>query len=217
MAKNFSIYQCTNSDCQLRFPAISENEIHGWCPKCKSPLLLVYSYSEERTIFPAQGKINFPLHLSIFLDNIRSVYNVGSILRSADGFKIDHVYLCGITATPNEPKIHKTGLGAEIVGFWSYSANSLLKAKDLKKEGKYLIGLECCLGSKPIFELRPPLLKKEIVLVLGNELAGIDPQVRQICDEMICIPMQGNKSSFNVTIAFGIAAFYIYYVCQKGI
>ena len=214
MANHYTIYQCSNPNCQLRFPAISENIIPGWCPKCKSPLLQVYSFSEEHAIFSVQEKKSIHLNLSILLDNIRSVYNVGSILRSADGFKIDHVYLCGITATPNDPKIRKTGLGAEKNGSWSYSPNSLLKAGELKAEGKFLIGLECCQGSKPIFELRPQILKTEMVLVLGNELAGIDPQVQQICDEMICIPMQGNKSSFNVTIAFGIAAFYLNYIYQ---
>ncbi len=214
MANNFTILQCTNSDCQLRFPAIKEDVIPGWCPKCKSPLLQVYSYYEEHAIFPAKEKKNIPINLSILLDNIRSVYNVGSILRSADGFKIDHVYLCGITATPDDPKIRKTGLGAEKDGSWSYYPNSLLKAGELKEEGKLLIGLECCQGSKPIFELRSQTLKTEMVLVLGNELAGIDLQVRQICDEIVCIPMQGNKSSFNVTIAFGIAAFYLNYICQ---
>ncbi len=214
MANNFTIYQCTNLNCQLRFPAISENKIPGWCPKCKSPLVQVYSYSEEHDIFPVEEKKITPVNLSVLLDNIRSVYNVGSILRSADGFKIDHVYLCGITATPNDPKIRKTGLGAEKDGSWSYSPNSLLKAGELKEEGKLLIGLECCQGSKSIFELRPQIMNNEMVLVLGNELAGIDSQVRQICDEIICIPMQGNKSSFNVTIAFGIAAFYLKYICQ---
>lgn len=212
MANHYTIYQCTNSNCQLRFPAISENIIPVWCPKCKSPLLQVYSYSEEPTIFPSLKKKNNPQSLSVLLDNIRSVYNVGSILRSADGFKINHIYLCGITATPDDPKIQKTGLGAEIGSVWSYSPSSLVQAEDLKKKGKLLIGLECCQGSKSIFELKPEILKNEMVLVLGNELAGIDPQVRQICDEMVCIPMQGNKSSFNVTIAFGIAAFYLNYI-----
>lgn len=214
MAEKFFIYQCTNSDCQFRFPTISENEIPGWCPKCKFPLIKVDSYSEEHVILPSQEKLSYPLNLSILLDNIRSVYNVGSILRSADGFKIDRIYICGITPTPDDPKIRKTGLGAEKDGSWSYSPNSLLKAKELIKEGKLLIGLECCQRSKPIFELKPQIRIREMVLVLGNELAGIDPQVRQICDEMVCIPMLGKKSSFNVTIAFGIAAFYLNYICQ---
>lgn len=215
MAKLFSIYQCTNSECCFRFPAVSENNIYRWCPQCKSPVSLVYSYSEEPNIYPQRDKMVYPLNLSLLLDNIRSVYNVGSILRSADGLNIEHIYFCGITAKPDNPKISKTSLGAEKAGFWSYSPNCLSQTQELKKSRKMLIGLESCQESKSIFEISPSRLKKDIVLILGNELAGIDPQVREICDELVYIPMQGKKSSLNVTIAFGIAAFFLNYLFKQ--
>jgi 23S rRNA (guanosine2251-2'-O)-methyltransferase len=198
----------------MRFPVRAENKTPNWCPKCKSPILLVFHYSERQEDFPKIKEPDISEGFSILLDNIRSVYNVGSIFRSADGFNINHIYLCGITATPDDPKIAKTSLGAEKEGFWSYSPNSLIKSEELLQEGKFLVGLEYCTESRPIVEFEMQNEKGKMVLIIGNEVAGIDPQVRKLCKELVFIPMQGEKSSYNVSVAFGIAAFYLNYICH---
>jgi 23S rRNA (guanosine2251-2'-O)-methyltransferase len=216
MITEFFIFECTNPDCKLRFPSISGEKMPNWCPRCKSQIQNVASYLEHPFFPPDQISKKREFSLNLLLDNIRSAYNVGSILRSADGFNIDHIYLCGLTATPDNPKVGKTSLGAEKLNRWDYSANCLSTANSLKSKGNFLFGLELCEGSRPIFEIENDYMDKPIVLILGNELAGIDPDVRKICDELINIPMMGNKNSFNVTIAFGIAAFYLNYLHQSN-
>jgi 23S rRNA (guanosine2251-2'-O)-methyltransferase len=210
MAEDFIIFECENSNCLFRYPVRASSKIPIYCPQCKSPVRIALEYCENpaNIIYSSQtSKSTF----SLLLDNLRSAYNVGSILRSADGFDISHIFLCGMTATPENPKISKTSLGAESTVSWSYSPNSLLKVQNLKEKGSYLYGLEISPKSHPIFEIKKHENTKNIVLVVGNELAGIDPQVRDLCDEQIYIPMMGHKSSFNVAIAFGIAAFFLRY------
>ena len=101
-----------------------------------------------------------------------------------------------------------------MINNWSYFENGFLLAQKLKREGKILLGLEFCSGSKLITDIKKTDRIKSIVLIVGNELMGIDPEIRKICDELVYIPMMGKKSSFNVTIAFGIAAFYLNYICS---
>lgn len=211
MGIKFLIFECTNTSCIFRFPIISGKSIPKWCPRCKSPLEIETTYIEDINYSQKSMVKQKNLSICLLLDNIRSAYNVGSILRSADGFNIKHVYLCGMTATPENPKVCKTSLGAERISKWSYSPNSLFLARKLQKEGNILFGMEFCTGSSPITDLKIAPTES-IVLILGNEQAGIDPEIRKICNEIFYIPMMGNKSSFNVTIAFGIAAFYLNYI-----
>jgi 23S rRNA (guanosine2251-2'-O)-methyltransferase len=211
MSADFIIIECKNKDCLFRFPIRASTKIPDFCPRCKSLLRIAFEYSES----PINYSFNSTKKgttFSLLLDNLRSAYNVGSILRSADGFKINHIYLCGMTATPENPKIVKTSLGAENSVSWSYSPNSLITTQKLKDNGYYVYGLEIGPKSQPIFKIRKPEQEKNIVLIVGNELGGIDPLVRDLCDQQIYIPMMGDKHSFNVTIAFGIAAFYLRYI-----
>ena len=210
MSPDFIVFECVNSDCLFRYPVRSSSKYPKFCPRCKSTVKIVVEYHENQS----DNVVVSPGHkssFSILLDNLRSAYNVGSILRSADGFHITHIYLCGMTATPENPKISKTSLGAENSVSWSYSANSLITAQKLKENGYYLYGLETGPKSHPIYKIKYPEDTTNKVLIVGNELAGIDPQVRGLCDDLIYIPMMGLKHSFNVTIAFGIAAFYLRY------
>jgi 23S rRNA (guanosine2251-2'-O)-methyltransferase len=210
MSADFIIFECDNNNCLFRYPVRASSKFPKFCPRCKSPVSIALEYSESTTnpvITSHKNEASF----SLLLDNLRSAYNVGSILRSADGFNITHIYLCGMTATPENPKISKTSLGAENTLSWSYSTNSLITVQNLKEKGNYLYGLETGPKSQPIYEIKKHKNNLNIVLIVGNELAGIDPQVRELCDEQIYIPMMGDKCSFNVTIALGIAAFFLRY------
>jgi 23S rRNA (guanosine2251-2'-O)-methyltransferase len=211
ISADFIILECNNKDCLFRFPIRASSKNPVFCPKCKSSIKIALKYNDSPSIL-SNNLINKNSTFSLLLDNLRSAYNVGSILRSADGFNIDHIYFCGMTATPENRKIEKTSLGAENTTPWSYSTNSLITAQKLKENGNYLYGLEMGPKSKPIFKIRNPNKGMNTVLIVGNELGGIDPMVRDLCNEQIYIPMMGKKHSFNVTIAFGIAAFYLRYI-----
>jgi tRNA G18 (ribose-2'-O)-methylase SpoU len=145
------------------------------------------------------------------LDNIRSTFNVGSIFRTADGVGLQRLYLCGFTATPNNPKIAKTALGAERTLKWSYHKNSLEVVRDLKAEGQQILALEAGYRSKSLFELNWVTENSPIILVVGNEVAGVDPGILELCDWKAHIPMRGNKNSLNVAVAFGIAIYYLHF------
>lgn len=214
MSKDFSIFECSNPDCKFRFPVISIVSPR-WCPKCKSKLLYIFSYKDESVNIQNSTKNNFSPQFSLVLDNIRSAYNVGSILRTLDGFVVRHIYFCGISPLPDNPKVSKTALGAENISNWSSHNNGLMLTKKLKHEGNCILGLEYCQKSIPITEVNKNVLNKPIVLIIGNELAGIDPDIRKVCDVLVHIPMYGKKSSFNVTVAFAIAAFYLNYIFHE--
>ena len=147
------------------------------------------------------------------LDNIRSVYNVGSIFRTADGAGLRHLHLCGITPPPDHPKTAKTALGAERAVAWTQYRNGLDTAVSLQSRGCQLWAIEDSpladsLFAAPVLPDDPP-----IVLIVGNEIAGIDPEILARCDRVLHIPMQGQKKSLNVASAFAIAA----YVARFGL
>lgn len=154
---------------------------------------------------PANGKNKFPR--AVLLDNIRSAWNVGSILRSADGFGFDHAYLCGITPTPEIDAVTKTSLGAEDYVTWSQHKDAVKLIQGLKKEGWKVIALEEDERAVSVSSFSPAKQKTPIVLILGSEVTGVDPGLLETCDEVLYIPMLGQKRSFNVAIAFSIAAF----------
>jgi tRNA G18 (ribose-2'-O)-methylase SpoU len=149
---------------------------------------------------------------AVLLDNIRSAWNVGSIFRSADGFGFTHAYLCGISPTPDGPAgeaVQKTSLGAEDSVPWSYHKDALRLVRGLKREGWQIIGLEEDPRGIPIDQVRTTVGKRgiESVLIVGNEVTGIDPGLLDLCDEIATIPMRGAKKSLNAAIAFGVAAY----------
>jgi tRNA G18 (ribose-2'-O)-methylase SpoU len=146
---------------------------------------------------------------AVLLDNIRSAWNVGSILRSADGFAFTHAYLCGITPTPDHEAVTKTSLGAEDSVTWSYHKDAVKLVKGLKKEGWQVWALEEDRQAKSIQMMPLPHTNQRVVLVLGSEVTGVDPGLLDLCDEIFYIPMRGEKKSFNVAMAFSIAAYEI--------
>jgi tRNA G18 (ribose-2'-O)-methylase SpoU len=154
----------------------------------------------------AQGKSG--IGLAVLLDNIRSGWNVGSILRSADGFGFSHVYVCGITPTPDNEAVTKTSLGAEHSVQWSYHRDAVRLVKGLKAAGWSVYGLEEDRRAREIGH--SDSIKRNspgVVLIVGNEVTGIDPDLLDLCESIFYIPMRGEKKSFNVAIAFGIAAY----------
>ena len=145
---------------------------------------------------------------SVLMDNVRSAWNVGSIFRSADGFGFTHAYLCGITPTPENEAVTKTSLGAEDSVTWSYHKDGVKLVKGLKKEGRRVLALEEDERAVSINGASSPLRSAQReILIVGNEVTGVDPELLDLCDEIFYIPMRGEKKSFNVGIAFGIAAY----------
>jgi 23S rRNA (guanosine2251-2'-O)-methyltransferase len=142
---------------------------------------------------------------AVLLDNIRSAWNVGSILRTADGFGFDHAFLCGISPTPENEAVNKTSLGAEDSVPWSYHKDAVKLVRGLKKEGWGVWALEDDGRAVPMGQLERG--EGGTLLIVGNEVSGVDPALLDLCDAIQYIPMRGEKKSFNVAIAFAVAAF----------
>lgn len=140
------------------------------------------------------------------LDSIRSMHNVGSIFRAADGAGVDKLYLCGMTAVPPRPEIRKAALGAEESVAWEYFASTKDALLALKQAGYFLIALENSSHSQDYrgFDYKFPL-----ALIIGHEFEGISADILAHCDGVISLPMRGQKNSLNVAVAFGIAAYEI--------
>jgi len=145
------------------------------------------------------------------LDNIRSTYNVGSMFRAADGAGLQCLHLCGITPTPENPKVVKTSLGAETSVMWKYYRNSVSAVRELKSRGYGIFTLEASSRSQSIFKLDSTFTQKPILLIVGNEICGVDPDILSLSDKVLWIPMHGQKESLNVALAFGIAAYTLQY------
>ena len=140
--------------------------------------------------------------LIVVLDNVRSLHNVGSVFRTSDAFLVEAVYLCGITATPPHPEIHKTALGAENTVEWKYFENTLDAVQKLKEMGYTILGIEQAENSLMLNELN--LSKKKYAIIFGNEVKGVEQSVLDQCDSCIEIPQFGTKHSLNVSVTAGI-------------
>ncbi len=208
----YHIRQCKNPQCRFRFPAPPAGASRVFCPFCGWETEIVHHSSpaavQARTNGPAETA--FPV-VEALLDNIRSTYNVGSMFRAAEGAGLRHLHLCGITPTPENPKVAKTALGAEKNLPWDYSRNSILAAQGLKGHGLSLLCLEASPGARSIFDLDCPLTESPVLLIVGNEINGVDPDLLAISDQVVQIPMQGLKGSLNVALAFGIAVYTLRY------
>ena len=139
------------------------------------------------------------------LDNIRSLYNVGSIFRTSDGAFIRHLYLTGYTPAPPRLEIEKTALGATETVPWSHFANPLDAVSAARESGARICVLEQTTKSIPYYQITPSDFP--ICMVVGNELTGISPAVVAAADMALEIPMFGTKHSLNAAVAYGIAIF----------
>jgi 23S rRNA (guanosine2251-2'-O)-methyltransferase len=143
------------------------------------------------------------LPVVVVLDNVRSMHNVGSIFRTGDGFSIDRLYLCGITAQPPHREIEKTALGATQSVDWVHFPDTLTAIASLKEEGYKIIAIEQALGSVMLNSYRPQVDQK-YALIFGNEVNGVSDEAMKAIDECIEIPQFGTKHSFNIVISAGI-------------
>ena len=141
--------------------------------------------------------------VAIVLDNVRSMYNVGSVFRTADAFRLNQICLCGITSTPPHPEIHKTALGAEDTVEWTYFKDTADAVIELRNQGYLIIAIEQVKNSITLEDFNIDM-NNRYALVLGNEVKGVQQQVVDLCDDCIEIPQYGTKHSLNVSVTAGI-------------
>ena len=164
--------------------------------------------------------------LIVVLDDVRSMYNIGSVFRTCDAFRVEAVYLCGITARPPHPEIHKTALGGEDSVTWRYFATAQEAVEELHRNNYHVFAIEQCEGSTLLQELKIDNGKLKITelqgnnkvqrskikdqssskyaVVFGNEVKGVHQEVVDLCDGCIEIPQFGTKHSMNVSVTAGI-------------
>lgn len=143
----------------------------------------------------------------VVLDNIRSAHNVGSVFRSADSFKVDRVWLCGICAVPPSPEIHKSALGAEFSVDWVYEKETMDAVQKLKEDGYVVLSVEQTVNSIKLDKFVPESGKK-YALVLGNEVDGVQQEVVDASDGVLEIPQFGTKHSLNISVTAGIVLWH---------
>ena len=158
-----------------------------------------------------QFKNSKKLPLTIILDDVRSLYNVGSVFRTSDAFRIERIILCGITATPDNSlvEIHKTALGAEESVEWIYSNDCVSVIKDLNDKGYITVAVEQVEGSQKLDDFKVQQ-GCSYALVLGNEVKGVNQDVVDICKMSLEIPQYGTKHSLNVSVTAGVVIWELY-------
>ena len=150
----------------------------------------------------------------VVLDNIRSFNNVGSAFRTADAFRLEAIYLCGITARPPHREIHKTALGATESVSWKHFENTGEAIAALIDDGYEIISIEQTDNSIMLNEFKPSGQKK-YALVFGNEVQGVDDKVIEMSKTVVEIPQMGTKHSFNITVSVGIVLWDFYTKMSK--
>lgn len=212
--------QCPNPKCRLAFEVPSESAgRNGPCPGCGQVITLrsldvIREVERQHARRAAAGPAAMPepgaVPFSALLEDLRSLWNVGSIFRSADGAGFKQLHLCGITGCPPHKAIAKTSLGAEEHVAWRHHNHALDALPALRGAGVQVLALEAAPGSVPLEEaLSGKRVRAPLCLVVGNEVAGISAETLS-CADLVChLPMRGVKTSLNVAVAFGIAAYRI--------
>lgn len=204
--------------CGLRYPLAEGHPYGTRCPACMGTTRVVLTRKlvaepghglpdnshREGAKTATESNEAGERFLAVLLDNIRSAWNAGSILRSAEGFGFAHAFFCGITPTPENEAVTRASLGAEDSVPWSYHKDAVKLVKGLKQEGWKVYALEederaVTLGNDEGED-------RKAVLIVGNEVTGVDPELLDLCGKIFFIPMRGEKKSFNAAVAFGIAA-----------
>lgn len=204
----FVTRQCSREGCRLRFPVAADSRLGDLCPHCGSPTAVDVAYDSHDARDPgARGPAGPPLE--VLLDNVRSLRNVGSMFRTADGAGVAHMHLCGFTPTPAHPQMAKTALGAEAAVAWTLHRDGAAAAAWLVSAGRRLWALE---GGPRSVEIDSSIVAaaqtgSPVVLVLGHEVSGVDPRILERCERVLRLPMLGVKGSLNVSVAFGVAVY----------
>lgn len=149
--------------------------------------------------FRAQAK--FPI--TVILNDIRSLSNIGSFFRTADAFNVEKIYLCGITATPPHREIHKIALGATETVDWEYRTSIVDVIRELKADGTHICTIEQT-EQTTLLQDTPSLSAAKFALVFGNEVNGVDQEVVNLSDSIVEIPQFGTKHSLNVAVCAGV-------------
>lgn len=174
---------------------------------------------EKKTIFDLgrdtleEYRARPKLPLTVVLDNVRSLNNIGAIFRTSDAFLVNRIMLCGITATPPSPEIHKTALGAEDSVAWEYFPTTLEAIEKLHSEGYTVCALEQVKESVSLEQFRPEPTGN-YAIIAGHEVQGVDPEVVNAADVCLEIPQFGTKHSLNVSVSTGIALWHFFSALQ---
>lgn len=162
-----------------------------------------WKVTELNRLTPQAFKSSKKIPLVVVLDHVRSLNNVGSVFRTSDAFRVEAIYLCGITACPPHAEIHKTALGAEETVCWVYFEDTLRAVENLRAAGYIVCSVEQAEGSVMLDKLLLDKDKKYAV-ILGNEVKGVQQEVVDNSDLCIEIPQYGTKHSLNVSVTAGI-------------
>ncbi len=149
------------------------------------------------------------LPVKVVTDNVRSMYNIGSIFRTSDAFLVDEIILGGISGCPPHPEITKTALGAEETVEWRHVEDAVAAVKDLKEQGWIICSLEQTHNSTPLGDFRPQR-DARYVLIVGNEVEGVDQRLVDMSDVVLEIPQHGVKHSLNVSSSASIALWHLF-------
>lgn len=216
----YQIRECENATCGLRYPLTEAHPFGERCPLClgATQLVLQRNLTADKKFITDQSTTPQNRKIEAMLDNVRSAWNVGAIFRTADAFGVSKLHLCGITPTPENPSVSKTALGADKSVGWTHNKNALTQAQILKADGRQLWALEQDKKAFSIYNFgfsidqfsdsQFPISQSPnfpITLIVGNEVTGVDPGLLELCDQILYIPMRGEKRSLNVEVAFGVA------------
>jgi 23S rRNA (guanosine2251-2'-O)-methyltransferase len=173
------------------------------------------SPGRDRT--PEEGpRLARAIPLVALLDDVRSAFNVGSIFRTSEAARLEHLHLGGITPYPPNEKLDRTALGTVHRVSWSHHLDTRALVKQLRASGRTVWGVELVPSAHSLHSMRAP---SPLALVFGHETAGVDPRVLAECDTVVAIPMLGRKNSLNVATAFGVVVFEIvrqWGFCEQG-
>lgn len=171
------------------------------------------SVIEMGRLTPEEYEKKEKIPIVVVLDRVRSLYNVGSVLRTADAMSLEAVYMCEITATPPNPEIHKTALGAENTVEWHYYEKTPDAIDVLKKKGYEIWSVEQCEGSTALQNIEYGTnTSRKIAIVVGNEVKGVQQEVVDSSDGCMEIPQFGTKHSMNVSVATAMVIWHL--VCK---
>lgn len=180
------------------------------CPHCGKPTAFVDEAYESHEAPRGTAAVD-RARIGALLDNLRSLRNVGSMFRTADGVGLEVMVLGGVTPTPAHPGFAKTALGAESSVAWWGDADALRAASRCVQEGWELWALEGGPRATSLFEAGAVAAASDraVMLVVGHEVSGVDPRILELCTRVVFLPMAGRKGSLNVSVAFGIATYML--------